>query len=161
MQAKCWIGNPAWNTLTYVFNCRTKLEKLLCLKCWGRRSLANSAGFQTTKLHSSPEHISVRKHLHGHGKVDKAEITVWHSRQYTCDRWTTKRWWDQFQGRPLSRTCDCQMNLINLPPIRAGTQAYKVLELGRTSCLRMAVAQQQTEQVGEEEEAGETLNFFL
>lgn len=35
---------------TYVFNCRTKLEKLLCLKYFGSRSRANSGGFQTTKL---------------------------------------------------------------------------------------------------------------
>lgn len=35
---------------TYVFNCLTKLEKLLCLKYLGKRSLANSGGFQTTKL---------------------------------------------------------------------------------------------------------------
>ena len=36
--------------LTYVFSWRTKLLKLLCLKNLGRRSLENSAGFQTTKL---------------------------------------------------------------------------------------------------------------
>ena len=35
---------------TYVFSCRTKLEKLLCLKCRGRTILANSTGSQTTKL---------------------------------------------------------------------------------------------------------------
>jgi hypothetical protein len=37
--------------LTYVFSCRTKLEKLLCLKDRGNRSLENSAGFHTMKLH--------------------------------------------------------------------------------------------------------------
>lgn len=36
--------------LTYVFSWRTKDEKLLCLKCMGSRSRANSAGFQTMKL---------------------------------------------------------------------------------------------------------------
>lgn len=39
-----------YQTLTYVFNCLTKLEKLLCLKYLGKRSLANSGGFHTTKL---------------------------------------------------------------------------------------------------------------
>jgi hypothetical protein len=33
-----------------VFNCRTKLEKLLCLKYFGSSSWAKSGGFQTTKL---------------------------------------------------------------------------------------------------------------
>ena len=33
-----------------MFNCRTKLEKLLCLKYLGKRSLANSGGSQTMKL---------------------------------------------------------------------------------------------------------------
>ena len=37
--------------LTYVFSCRTKLEKLLCLKDRGSKSLENSAGFHTMKLH--------------------------------------------------------------------------------------------------------------
>lgn len=37
-------------TLTYVLSCLTKLEKLLCLKYIGSRSLANSVGFHTTKL---------------------------------------------------------------------------------------------------------------
>lgn len=36
--------------LTYVFSCLTKLEKLLCLKYWGSKSLAKSGGFQTMKL---------------------------------------------------------------------------------------------------------------
>ncbi len=36
--------------LTYVLSWRTKLEKLLCLKCLGRRSRENSGGFHTTKL---------------------------------------------------------------------------------------------------------------
>jgi len=33
-----------------VLSCLTKLEKLLCLKYLGSKSLANSGGFQTTKL---------------------------------------------------------------------------------------------------------------
>lgn len=33
-----------------MFNCLTKLEKLLCLKYLGKRSLVNSGGFHTTKL---------------------------------------------------------------------------------------------------------------
>lgn len=37
-------------TLTYVLSWRIKLEKLLCLKNLGRRSLENSGGFQTMKL---------------------------------------------------------------------------------------------------------------
>jgi len=43
---------PNHTARTYVFNCLTKLEKLLCLKCSGSKSLANSAGLQTTKLRS-------------------------------------------------------------------------------------------------------------
>ena len=39
--------------LTYVFSCRTKLEKLLCLKNRGSKSRANSFGFQTTNVVSS------------------------------------------------------------------------------------------------------------
>ena len=47
----------AQKLLTYVFSCRTKLEKLLCLNDRGSRSLENSAGFQTTKLQQAI-HIS-------------------------------------------------------------------------------------------------------
>ena len=36
--------------LTYVLSCLTKLEKLLCLKDRGSKSLENSAGFHTMKL---------------------------------------------------------------------------------------------------------------
>eukprot|EP00250_Pteridium_aquilinum_P008948 c18329_g1_i2 orf=3-413(+) len=36
--------------LTYVWSWRTKLEKLLCLKKWGRRHLEKMEGSQTTKL---------------------------------------------------------------------------------------------------------------
>ena len=38
------------SALTYVFSWRTKLLKLLCLKNFGSKSRANSAGFHTTKL---------------------------------------------------------------------------------------------------------------
>lgn len=38
------------NLLTYVFSCLMKLEKLLCLKNLGNKSLQNSGGFQTIKL---------------------------------------------------------------------------------------------------------------
>lgn len=37
-------------SLTYVFSCLMKLEKLLCLKYLGSKSLENSIGFQTMKL---------------------------------------------------------------------------------------------------------------
>lgn len=36
--------------LTYVLSCLMKLEKLLCLKNLGSRSLENSRGFHTIKL---------------------------------------------------------------------------------------------------------------
>lgn len=45
--------------LTYVLSCRTKLEKLLCLKYLGRRSRANSGGFHTTKLLFSGPHDTI------------------------------------------------------------------------------------------------------
>ncbi len=41
---------------TQVLSCRTKLEKLLCLKSVGRRSRANSAGCHTTKAVPSTFH---------------------------------------------------------------------------------------------------------
>ncbi|ONM56652.1 hypothetical protein ZEAMMB73_Zm00001d021264 [Zea mays] len=40
----------------YVLSCRTKLEKLLCLKYLGRRSRANSAGRHTTNVEPSSFH---------------------------------------------------------------------------------------------------------
>lgn len=42
----------ASSQLTYVLSCLTKLEKLLCLKCLGNKSRANSGGFHTMKLQS-------------------------------------------------------------------------------------------------------------
>lgn len=42
--------NSFKSRLTYVLSCLTKLEKLLCLKYMGSKSLANSVGSQTTKL---------------------------------------------------------------------------------------------------------------
>lgn len=41
---------PVRHSLTYVFSCRTKLLKLLCLKAGGRSWLENSTGCHTTKL---------------------------------------------------------------------------------------------------------------
>jgi hypothetical protein len=41
-----------------VFSCRTKLEKLLCLKYLGSRSLQNSAWLATTKLVPSGVHAT-------------------------------------------------------------------------------------------------------
>jgi len=40
----------------YVFSCRTKLLKLLCLKCSGSKSRANSGGFHTTKVRPFEPH---------------------------------------------------------------------------------------------------------
>lgn len=47
------------NCLTYVFSCLIKLEKLLCLKNLGNKTLANSGGFQTIKLLSFSLHETI------------------------------------------------------------------------------------------------------
>jgi hypothetical protein len=47
-----------------VLSCRTKLEKLLCLKCRGSRSLLNSGGFHTMKLRGWVAHAGRQQRWH-------------------------------------------------------------------------------------------------
>ena len=60
-------GSQKGGELTYVLSCLTNEEKLLCLKCLGSRSRANSAGFHTTKLQSwhSLQNLTERRHCQG------------------------------------------------------------------------------------------------
>jgi hypothetical protein len=103
-----------------VFSCRTKLEKLLCLKWRGSRSLLNSGGFQTMKLQ---HHSSTR------GRVSSDQASA------QCNAAATQQqllaWLTAPCSRPHLRPSGAQDTIesVSLSSTKSYLQATRTIEL--------------------------------